>query len=112
MQAQTSRPHVLERTTTKLCPIDLPALIQQNDLETFTAHSPASRPNAAEGQLDGASPPSRVGVTDDVRQGFVDGQDHGPAFRRGESEVLGEHRQRAAYDTEALWIASELHPQE
>ena len=101
MQAQATRPHILERAPAQFRSVYPPAFIHQNDLESFPALSAPGRPNAAERHFDGAFRASGIRVTNDVRQCFIEREDHGPAFRFGESEPLGELRQGAAHHAEA-----------
>jgi hypothetical protein len=112
VKAQTTRTHILERPPPQLRSVDLPALIHQNDLESFPARSAPWRPNPAERHFDAAAGTSGIPVTNDIRQGFIECQDDRPALRFGESQPLGELRQGAAHHAEALRIASQLHFQE
>jgi hypothetical protein len=92
VEAQPTRPDVLERPRTQLRAVGLAAPIDQDDLEALPARAlvaPSPRPDAAERDFDGTIAASGIRVADDVRQRFVDRQDDRPALRLGESEVLG-----------------------
>ena len=96
----------------QLRPVEFPALIPQNDLQTVPARSVQTCPDPMEGHVDGPAAAPGIRVPDDVREGFVEGEHHRPSLRGRESQPFGEDGHSAAHEAEALRVASELHSQE
>jgi hypothetical protein len=109
MQAQTTWPHILKRAPAQFCAVYLPASIDQNDFESFPVCSAPACSNATKRNFDGPFCVSGIGMTNDICQCFVDPEHHGPAFRLGKPQPLGELRHRSAHHAERLWITAQFH---
>jgi hypothetical protein len=109
MQTQTAGLHVLKRASAQFCVVNILATIHQYDFERFPTLSTCGSPDAAEVYFDGPVGVASVGVSNDIRQRFVDPQHHRSAFRLGESQPLRELRHRAAHGAECLRITAQFH---
>ena len=90
MQTQATGPHIVQVPAAKLTAIDPdPAIFQQN-FKSRSARPILRRLDATEGYFDRLVRLSLIGVTNDVRQRFVDRQNHCSALRVGKTQHLRE----------------------
>jgi hypothetical protein len=109
MQTETTRPHIFQVPAAKLTAIDPdPAIFQQN-FKSRSARPILRRVHATEGYLDRLVRFSLIGVTNDVRQRFVDRQNYCPALRVGKTQHLREWVQSTPDDTKRVRIAGQFH---
>ena len=109
MQTQAAGANILQVPAAELAAIDPDPAIFQHNFETASARSILRRVNAAEGYLDGLVCSSLIGVANNIRQRFVDGQDYCPALRVGKSQHLREGPQSIPDDTKRVRIAGQFH---
>src|SRR5207245_6353660 len=81
VEAQSSRPHILERAAAHLLRIRGHTGIFQHNFKSIFGFAVSGRMNPAEGSLDGLFRVSQVGMANNVCQRFVDGTNHRTAIR-------------------------------
>ena len=103
------RPELVKRAPAKPFGIHRLTAIFQHDFESISMFAILGHPNATEGCFDGPLRLSAVGVTNDICQRFVDGENHGAAFRLRKSKRLRELPQCISHHAEHLRIAAQFH---
>src|SRR5260370_14012522 len=88
VQPQASRPHIFQRAPAQPLGIHRHTAIFQHDFESISMFTILGRANATEGCFDGPLRLSAVGLTNDICQRYVDGENHDAAFRLRKSTCL------------------------
>lgn len=105
MQSQAARPDILQVAAAEFLCVDSGAMIFKHDFKSGSVRPILRSLYATERYFDRLVCLSLISVTNDVRQRFVDCQNHGAAFGLGEPQHLRELFQRISDDTECVWIA-------
>jgi hypothetical protein len=112
VQAQAARPDIFERAPAHLLRICRHTAIFQNYFESIFGPAIFLHRNPAEGGLDGPFRISEVSVANNIGKRFVNGQNHGTAFRLGKAQLHSELEQGISHHAEQLRIAAQLHFEE
>jgi hypothetical protein len=97
VQAQAPRPDIFESAPAHLFRIRRHTAIFQQDLKSIFGLVIPQHANPAERGLDGPLYVSEIGMANDIGQRFVDGENHGVAFRLGESQCGSELSQGVSH---------------
>ena len=109
MQTQAAGAHILQVPAAELVGVNSNAVVLKHNFKSGPARPILGLLYAAERYFDRLMRLSLIGVTNDIRQRFVYGQNHGAAFRLRESEHLRELFQRISDDTKCVRIAWQFH---